>query len=124
MREHPRPPLGGGWHGDNRDWGRDFTQFSLRLAIRRATSLCEDGILEIREDRYPDAGVEVECSRFVRLSGFEIEELDFVAYNKATASWQGDWWGEKPMTKEEAEAILAKYSRVDQGMRPISELLN
>lgn len=86
--------------------------------------LCEDGILEIREDRHPDAGVEVECSRFVRLSGFEIEELDFVAYNKATASWQGDWWGEKPMTKEEAEAILAKYSRVDQGMRPISELLN
>ena len=86
--------------------------------------LCEDGILEIREDRYPDAGVEVECSRFVRLSGFEIEELDFVAYNKATASWQGDWWGEKLMTKEEAEAILAKYSRVDQGMRPISELLN
>ena len=86
--------------------------------------LCEDGILEIREDRHPDAGVEVECSRFVRLSGFEIEELDFVAYNKATASWQGDWWGEKPMTKEEAEAILAKYSRIDQGMRPISELLN
>lgn len=86
--------------------------------------LCEDGILEIREDRHPDAGVEVECSRFVRLSGFEIEELDFVAYNKATASWQGDWWGEKPMTKEEAEAILAKYPRIDQGMRPISELLN
>ena len=86
--------------------------------------LCEDGVLEIREDRHPDAGVEVDCSRFVRLNGFEIEELDFVAYNKATASWQGDWYGDIPMTEDAANAILAKYPRIDQGMRPISELLN
>ena len=47
----------------------------------------------------------------------------FLAYNKATASWQGDWYNEVPMTEAEANAILTKYPRIDQGMRPISELL-
>lgn len=86
--------------------------------------LCEDGVLEIRENRHPDTGVEVDCSRYIRLNSFEIEELDFVAYNKATSCWQGDYWNEIPMTEDEANAILAKYPRIDQGMRPISELLN
>lgn len=68
-------------------------------------------------------GVEINGHRFRRYVGFETEALAFVAYNKATASWQGDWYHDVPMTEAEANAILAKYSRIDQGMRPISELL-
>ena len=49
--------------------------------------------------------------------------LDFAAYNKATASWQSDYFG-TPMSEADAKAILARYSRVDQGMQPISQLLN
>lgn len=48
----------------------------------------------------------------------------FAAYNKATANWQGDWYGDIPMTEDEANAILTKYPRIDQGMRPIEEFLN
>ena len=60
----------------------------------------------------------------MRISEFEEDRFAFTAYNKATACWQGDWYGEIPMTEEEANAILAKYPRIDQGMRPIEELLN
>ena len=87
--------------------------------------LCEDGVLEkvsTRHDLGP--GVEINGHWFMRVNGFEEDRFAFTAYNKATASWQGDWYGEIPMTEEEANAILAKYPRIDQGMRPIEELLN
>jgi len=61
--------------------------------------------------------------QFMRLADLNEVLLDFVAYNKATASWQGDWWNEKPLTEAEANAVLERYPRIDQGMRPISELL-
>lgn len=86
--------------------------------------LCEDGVLEetvIRHDLEP--GVEIIGHQFVRLHGMERELLEFVAYNKSTASWQGDWEGDVPMTEDQASAILASHPRMDQGMRPISELL-
>lgn len=89
--------------------------------------LCEDGVLEKYEDRHQDRDglhIEIDGHQFLRCSGFEEEMLEFVAYNKATASWQGDWHNEIPMTDAEAEAILNKYPRIDQGMRPIEELLN
>lgn len=87
--------------------------------------LCENGVLENVGTRYTGGiGVEIDGHQFQRCSGMETELLEFVAYNKSTASWQGDWWGEIPMTEEEANAILAKYPRIDQGMRPISELLH
>ncbi len=89
--------------------------------------LCEDGVLEKHEDRHQDRDglhIEIDGHQFLRCSGFEEEMLEFVAYNKATASWQGDWHNEIPMTDAEAEAILNKYPRIDQGMRPIEELLN
>lgn len=89
--------------------------------------LCEDGVLEKYEDRYQyrdGLHIEIDGHQFLRCSGFEEEMLEFVAYNKATASWQGDWHNEIPMTDAEAEAILNKYPRIDQGMCPIEELLN
>lgn len=88
--------------------------------------LCENGVLEHvqRRNDIGDPGVEINGHQFQRLDGLEREELEFVAYNKATTSWQGDWYNEKPLHEEEANAILAKYPRIDQGMRPISEILN
>ncbi len=86
--------------------------------------LCENGVLEHVETRGDGSvGVEIDGHQFQRCNGFETELLEFAAYNKATASWQGDWHNEMPLTEAEANAILAKYPRVDQGMRPISELL-
>ena len=87
--------------------------------------LCEDAIIEHVEMRHAGGfGVEKNGHQFIRCTGFEQETLDFVVYNKATASWQTDWWDEEPISEEEANAILAKYPRIDQGMCPIGELLN
>ena len=85
--------------------------------------LCEDNVMEQIELFNKEEGVEIEGTSFSRCNGFDREELDFVAYNKATASWQSDYIG-TPMSEADAKAILAKYSRVDQGMQPISQLLN
>ena len=87
--------------------------------------LCEDGVIEHVNTRHTGGfGVEIDGHQFQRCIGMDTAILDFVAYNKATASWQGDWWNEIPMTEAEANAIIDKYPRVDQGMRPISEFLN
>ena len=87
--------------------------------------LCEDGVLEKVETRHAGGfGVEKNGHQFMRCIGFDEELYEFVVFNKATASWQTDWWDEEPIPEEEAKAILAKYPRIDQGMRPISELLN
>lgn len=87
--------------------------------------LCENGVLEHVETRHAGGiGVEKDGHQFIRCTGFQQEILDFAAYNKSTASWQTDWWDEEPISEEEANTILAKYPRIDQGMRPISELLN
>lgn len=80
--------------------------------------LCENGVLENVSTRR-DEGVETVGHEFLRVKDFTYETLDFAAYNKATASWQGDWYGDIPMTEAEANAILAKYPRIDQGMIPI-----
>lgn len=86
--------------------------------------LCEDGVIEKVSTRHNfGIGVEVNGHQFMRLADLNEVLLDFVAYNKATASWQGDWWNEKPLTEAEANAVLERYPRIDQGMRPISELL-
>ena len=46
-----------------------------------------------------------------------------VGQEKITPVAESESVTEVPMTEEEANAILAKYPRIDQGMRPISELL-
>lgn len=85
--------------------------------------LCEGNVVECDSLSCQGIGVEVDGKKFFRYDGFDRETLDFVVYNKATASWQSDYFG-TPMPEADAQAILAKYPRVDQGMRPISELLN
>lgn len=87
--------------------------------------LCEDNVLErvsIYHQWYTSGG-ETEEHIFYRIGKeLDSEVLDYAAYNKATASWQSDQDG-TPLDTAEAEAILAKYHRVDQGMHPISELI-
>ena len=109
----------------------DFYWIALTYRYGRIVSfgsdfyLCEDGVLERVETRYHDidAGVEKNGQEFLRYNGFEKKILDFVVYNKATASWFADWRDEEPISEEEANDILEKYPRIDQGMRPIAELL-
>lgn len=96
---------------------------NLQLLPTTGFYLCENNVMEQIELFNRDEGVEIEGTRFLRCNGFEQETLDFVAYNKATASWQSDYFG-TPMSEADAKAILARYSRVDQGMQPISQLLN
>lgn len=96
---------------------------NLQLLPTTGFYLCENNIMEQIELFNKEEGVEIEGTSFFRCNGFEQETLDFVAYNKATASWQSDYIG-TPMSEADAKAILAKYSRVDQGMQPISQLLN
>lgn len=84
--------------------------------------LCGNGVLE-RFTTHSDYGVETEYHRYIRLDDFEEETVGFVGYCKATDAYEADYAG-TPMDAAEANAILAKYPRIDQGMRPISELLN
>lgn len=94
--------------------------------------LCEGGVLEKAETRYWNGvqingnvydHVELNGHTYLRLDGFDSESLEFVAYNKATAQWQGDWQGEIPIAEADANAILCKYPRLDQGMLPIEKLI-
>lgn len=96
---------------------------NLQLLPTMGFYLCENNVMEQIELFNKEEGVEIEGTSFFRCNGFQQETLDFVAYNKATASWQSDYIG-TPMSEADAKAILAKYSRVDQGMQPISQLLN
>lgn len=86
--------------------------------------LCENGVLEHVETQNWGVGIEKNGHEFLRCDGLETDVLDFIVYIKSDASWYRDWWGEIPISEEEANAILAKYPRIDQGMRPISELYN
>ena len=104
-------------------WGMTYRYGILMNLVTWDFYLCEDNIMERDELVRRGEGVEIEGTSFSRCNGFDREELDFVAYNKATASWQSDYIG-TPMSEADAKAILAKYSRVDQGMQPISQLLN
>lgn len=106
-------------------WTAWTYRYGMILGIASDFYLCEDGVLEKVETRHAGGfGVEKDGHQFIRCSEFEEETLDFVVYNKSTASWQTDWWDEQPISEAEANAILAKYPRIDQGMRPIEELLN
>lgn len=112
-------------------WGKTdyyWTAMTYRYGIITGLAsdfyLCEDGVLEkvVTRNEYP--GIEKNGSHFMRCIEMGEERYELVVYNKATASWFADWWGDEPISEDEANAILAKYPRIDQGMRPISELLN
>lgn len=87
--------------------------------------ICEDGILERCYTQLiaGGGGVEQEYHQFLKLRDFQREELDYLIYDKATDTYYADKIG-TVIPRDEAEAILAKYTRIDQDMHPISQLLN
>ena len=118
--------------GENDTFARNRDFYWLALTYRYGVVkvfasdfyLCEDNVLERVETRNTGIGIEKDGHEFLRCDGLETEVLDLVVYNKSNVSWYGDWGDETPISEEEANAILAKYTRIDQGMRPISELYN
>ena len=82
--------------------------------------LCEDNVLEDYGLTMTENGRKI-YHTFVRLEGEEKMILEPLIYYQGTNTWYLD---ETQITEEEANAILAKYPRIDQGMRPISELYN
>lgn len=101
--------------------------------------LCEDGVMEHYNwgsaAAWGSAGVDGirEEHTFFRLNDREQEILYSLYYYRATDSWArvevdaSKPWRERetqsPISNAEAEAILTKYPRIDQGMRPVSELI-
>ena len=82
--------------------------------------LCEDNVLEDYGLAMAENGRKI-YHTFVKLEGEEKEILEPLIYYQGTDTWYLD---ETQISEEEANAILAKYPRIDQEMRPISELYN
>lgn len=82
--------------------------------------LCEDNVLEDYGLTMAENGRKI-YHTFVKMEGEEKVILEPLIYYRGTDTWYLD---ETQITEEEANAILAKYPRIDQGMRPISELYN
>jgi len=89
--------------------------------------LCADGILERVSQIRPyhlGLGVNVDIHEFYRITeDMQMEQVAYAAYNRSSDTWMSDEQG-TVISAEEAQAILARYPRIDQGMRPISELLS
>ncbi len=83
-----------------------------------AVRLCENGVIQAWSIGGLEEGVEIDAYHFFRLSGADVQLVDYAFYNKATASWQSDLDG-TPMPN--AEAVMAKYRTIDIELRPISE---
>ena len=82
--------------------------------------LCEGNVLEDYGMAMAENGRKF-YHTFVKMENEEKVILEPLIYYQGTDTWYLD---ETQITEEEANAILAKYPRIDQGMRPISELYN
>lgn len=82
--------------------------------------LCEGNVLEDYGLAMTENGRKI-YHTFVKMENEEKVILEPLIYYQGTDTWYLD---ETQITEEEANEILAKYPRIDQGMRPISELYN
>lgn len=82
--------------------------------------LCEDNMMEQYSYGSSEKGSLI-YRTIVKLDDLEKVIVEPLYYYRETNTWYLD---ETQITEEEANAILAKYPRIDQGMRPISELYN
>ncbi len=80
--------------------------------------LCDNGVIQAWNLWSVEEGVEIDAYRFFRVTGGDVELVDYAFYNKATASWQSDLDG-TPMPN--AESVMAKYQTIDIKLRPVSE---
>ena len=85
--------------------------------------LCEGNVIEHSGIDHLGIGMELEVHKYVRYSGYDCESIAFVGFNKATGNWQSDRDG-TVISASDADMIMAKYPRTDQGMRLISELID
>lgn len=104
-------------------WAVTYRYGDLKTVLTADFFLLEDNVLMERSLDRQESGVEVEIRQYIRCNGFAQETLDHIGYNKATASWQSDYFG-TPLAESKAEAILSRYPLIEQEMRLISELLN
>ena len=84
--------------------------------------LCEDGVLEYAGVTPAPGGGRRYHHRYLRLEDTETEVLDYLVYDQGPDTWK---WAEteEEISAQEAQAIRDKYPRIDQGMRPIEELM-
>lgn len=99
-----------------------FRHGSIVSLVEDSFYLCENGVLELISTRW-DGGIEMDGHQYMRITESGRDILELVVYNKASASWQSDWY-ESEMTQSQAQTIMDRYSRLDQGMMPIEEFLN
>ena len=83
---------------------------------------CEENVLENCDILHMIGGVEKVEHMYFRFGAGGLEPLEYVAYNKATASWESDREG-TPITEEEAMAVMERYLRISVGFHPIEELI-
>lgn len=104
-----------------------YDSFTYRQGIiRRAgawmTNLCQDNVCELIQQEMLGDYEEGINYRFWKFTDFNVREtLADITYNKATDKWT-DNLSKTSLTETEAQAILAKYPKIDLDMHPIQEL--
>lgn len=83
---------------------------------------CEENVLEYCDIVNMFGGVEKVEHLYFRFGARGLEPLEYVAYNKATASWESNREG-TPITEAEAMAVMERYPRISVGFHPIEELI-
>ncbi len=106
-------------------WSAYTIRYGTLLKLKaHSFYLCEEDVLE----SYSWSGSQVgegtqEEHVFCRLKDREMEILDSIIYLRATDSWvSGEDYSS--ISLEEVQAVMDKYPRIEQGMRPISELMD
>ncbi len=85
--------------------------------------LCENKVVEYTRTRMRDFGDyygELEEHEFFTFAGWETVSLEYLVYNRAAGTWQTDLDG-TAISEAEAQAIFAKYPRVEVNFLPVSE---
>lgn len=95
--------------GKLRDMNTDFSLFSY---------LCEDGVLEYTTDFADD-----DYHKFYRCTTDGLEVIEEISRSPTTGYWSRhrDGWEVEYLTKEEVQAILSAYPRLELDMKPITE---
>ena len=83
---------------------------------------CEENVLEYCDIVNMFGGVEKVEHLYFRFGARGLEPIAYIAYNKATASWERDREG-TPITEAEAMAVMERYPRISVGFHPLEELI-
>lgn len=85
--------------------------------------LCAEGVLEAAGDSPAPEGGKRYHHKYLYLEDEDVRVLDYVVYDQGPDLWKlGET--EEEISAQEAQAIREKYPRIDQGMKPIEELMD